>query len=1322
MLGRFGNYLYFCSDLKLFDMKRLLISFVCLLGCIQLSANPVTAEQARQKADKFLSGRIANKARARAPQSTDLQMASVGEDDSYYIFNVGQDEGFVIVSGEDATEEILGYSDEGQIDPKNMAPAMKAWMKSYSNYVSSMRKTGVKASTRSSFSEKFQLQGARLARYDQSKPFYNRCPVVDKGFLGFGKDIALTGCVATAMVQLMYYHVWPLEVIRPIPGYTSRRNKLTVDPVEKGTRLNWANTLGYYNYDNQTMWDYVFGTNYPKPTEEQEDNIANIMLYAGTAVNMDYDDDVSLAGARSIPYAMQEYFGYQEGAIYVSKDDLKIDDWLSDIYTELTENGPVIYRAADEEGNGHVFLCEGIDHDMLYLNWGWNNDDNPNNGWFWVTPTTDEQKAKMAFYENQGAVFNLKPDKDKVFKEAKQRISLLGADFSNEVRSWKRQNSQNDFEGISIKSKVLNCIPFPVAYDYGIALFKGDEIVGTPDLSLHYSEGTTFDKPVVDETSYSIGKGVPDGNYTLCFVSRKVDTNEVYKADGTEIFTIAVNIKDNIMSTGEAVIEDDHLQVGDTFTANTVEGVSVLYKVLNKNPWQVEVSCTEDYDAGIDMSTQGPVTIPQTVNGYTVVGVGSSAFSRCKSITKVTLPKTVTYLGSNAFSSCSALESIEGLDAVTSIGRLAICYCKSLKSLKLPETLTFIGAQGLRDNPLLTSLYIPKSVTEIEDNFVLAGDNGLVSIQVDPENKFYNSADDCNAIIETATNKLIAGCATTRIPNTVTAIAAGAFNGLTSLVEITIPASVRDFGYLAFEDCINLEKIYSLSTDPFAFSEKVFKCYNDEDRIYNKAFLYIPKGTKDTYRNTQGWKKFTKMVDASENKSKKGDMNGDKLINVIDIVKIIDLINSGQYDPSADFDGDNKITWADLEAATSGSMKQRVPYSKYAVDLGLSVKWAMMNVGAINPEDYGGYYAWAETTEKSTYSWNNYKYSDATGDKISKYSLSSYYGTVDDLSTVQPMDDAARVNMGKDWRMPTKEEMDELVKKCTWKKEKLNGVNGYRVTGPNGKSIFMPFGGNKSDDDHYNKGSVGYYWVSTLSSTQAAPALYMYSDKKDYMNYTRDIGQSIRPVLRKVDEMDDERMADIIPDEMREGLKDHMPIYNGINPPSIEGAYLVKPYTTVYCEDGHYSVGQVIDSYKIKFLNQNFINNTIDMQEHDIDSSTNDYSIGSGAFISGNGDYFTAFFATEGYARGIFNKMAVVVSGRKTSEGIKDFYYGLLMVDKGDDPDHKLMDVGYFRIFKDGDGLSDPTIWNLNIGARSLSPEENDGRGTMVDGIGVKLR
>lgn len=300
--------------------------------------------------------------------------------------------------------------------------------------------------------------------------------------------------------------------------------------------------------------------------------------------------------------------------------------------------------------------------------------------------------------------------------------------------------------------------------------------------------------------------------------------------------------------------------------------------------------------------------------------------------------------------------------------------------------------------------------------------------------------------------------------------------------------------------------------------------------------------------------------------------------------------------------------------------------------------------------------------------------------------------------------------------------MDELYTRCTWKKERLNGVNGYRVTGPNGNSIFLPFGGTKSGSEHYNLGSTGFYWTSTLSDTQAAPALYMYDGEIDYMNYTRNSGKSIRPVLITADEVDDPRMADIIPEDMREGLKDHMPIYNGVNPPNIEGAYMVKPYTTVYCEDGHYSVGRVIDSYKVKFFNQNYLNNTLDMSEYDIDSNTGDYASGNGAFISGSGEHFTAFFATEGYTKGIYNKMAVVISGRKTSEGIKEYYYGLLMVDKAADPDHKLMDVGYFRIFKDGDGLCDPTEWDAKYDVKVSTRGTHESRGTTIDGNGKYIQ
>lgn len=151
-------------------------------------------------------------------------------------------------------------------------------------------------------------------------------------------------------------------------------------------------------------------------------------------------------------------------------------------------------------------------------------------------------------------------------------------------------------------------------------------------------------------------------------------------------------------------------------------------------------------------------------------------------------------------------------------------------------------------------------------------------------------------------------------------------------------------------------------------------------------------------------------------------MNGDNLINVADIVAINNIISRGDYLADADLNGDKQITSADVDIASTSVLNQRIPSSKYAVDLGLSVKWAMMNVGAVNPEDYGGYYAWAETTEKSAYSWSNYKYSDTSGSQFSKYCLSSYYGTVDGLSAVEAMDDAARVNMGKYWRIPTKAE------------------------------------------------------------------------------------------------------------------------------------------------------------------------------------------------------------------------------------------------------------------------------------------------------------
>lgn len=171
----------------------------------------------------------------------------------------------------------------------------------------------------------------------------------------------------------------------------------------------------------------------------------------------------------------------------------------------------------------------------------------------------------------------------------------------------------------------------------------------------------------------------------------------------------------------------------------------------------------------------------------------------------------------------------------------------------------------------------------------------------------------------------------------------------------------------------------------------------------------------------------------------------------------------------------------------------------------------------------------------------------------------------------------------------------------------------------------------------------------------------------------------------------DERLDNVVPEELQAAIGKYMPIYYGENPPLIEGAYYMSPLVAVYCEDGGFEPGEKASPLTIRFSNQNTVNNTLDIAGYDDNDSS---GAGTGAFISGNGNNFTAFFNINGVDNGISIKMAMVISGTKTSNGIKDLCFASLMVKKGSDPNHKLMDEGVFRVFKDGDGLSENTSWN----------------------------
>ena len=189
------------------------------------------------------------------------------------------------------------------------------------------------------------------------------------------------------------------------------------------------------------------------------------------------------------------------------------------------------------------------------------------------------------------------------------------------------------------------------------------------------------------------------------------------------------------------------------------------------------------------------------------------------------------------------------------------------------------------------------------------------------------------------------------------------------------------------------------------------------------------------------------------------------------------------------------------------------------VDLGLpsGLKWATCNIGATRPEEYGDYFAWGETEPKTTYNWSTYKYCKGTKNTLTKYCREGSYGYngfTDNKTVLDPEDDAASVNWGGNWRMPTDAEMIELREQCTWTWTTQNEVNGYKVVGKNGNFIFLPAAGCMDYSSLYDAGSFGYYWSSSLrmSYPYRAYIVDLVSGHVDGNYRDRYYGLSVRPV------------------------------------------------------------------------------------------------------------------------------------------------------------------------------------------------------------------
>ncbi len=298
-------------------------------------------------------------------------------------------------------------------------------------------------------------------------------------------------------------------------------------------------------------------------------------------------------------------------------------------------------------------------------------------------------------------------------------------------------------------------------------------------------------------------------------------------------------------------IDDDEIYNGMCFTEETVEGVELTYTVTDAENKECEL-----IDSPTDV--KGKVTIPSSVRGFTICGIGNSVFSSRETLTEVVMPNTIKTIGSSAFYGCSQIDNI-----------------------RLSSSLKSIGSSAFRGTGI-ASITIPKSVESI-GSYILEECVNLQSITVEEGNPYYDSRNNCNGIYVKATNTLLAGCMNTVIPEETENIESFAFYGHTGLKEIKlpdnlkaigndafyrtgissiqIPATVATIGNSAFRSCPSLTSIIVMHEEPLEINESVFFSSTDTIYTFDQATLYVPEGTKSSYQEADVWKNFKNIVD-----------------------------------------------------------------------------------------------------------------------------------------------------------------------------------------------------------------------------------------------------------------------------------------------------------------------------------------------------------------------------------------------------------------------------------------------------------------------------
>ena len=1134
---------------------RHFITFICVTLSLwvtgqSLSAQPVSQSEAKKKAMIFFNNAASDdtnvKSRIDIRKAPQLKLANNSDD--FYIFNDDANGGYVIIAGEERMPEVLGYSYNGHIESDKIPCNMQMLLDGYAMQIRYLQDHPEVPAVKISTEYHKSIPQLLSTEWNQYDPYNNMCPL-------FNDQRCITGCVATAMAQIMYYHKWPNETSDVIPEYTTRTNQITMPSISP-TKIDWNNMLP--SYDGSY-------------TKTQGDAVALLMKICGASVEMDYGLDASAGYFYTLPW--HKYWGYAGDMKHVYQTEYNDETWTQLLYDELSEGCPIFYCGTGPE-DSHVFILDGYDsRGYFHVNYGWGG---RKDGYYFLS-------SLYKYNAEHEAILGLRPNNGK--------YSTPYAVLDNGTLTFYYDNQQSKRPGnvfslcdeipwTSCSSEILNVVADPSFLNYKLdnlsAWFRGCSSLKNVDLRNFNTSQVTNMKRMFDDCQSL--ESVDLSNF---------DTSQV--TDMSDLFYNCLSLKNvDLRNFDTSKVTKMSWMFGNCHSLESVD-------LSNFNTSQVtDMSC-------LFYNCQSLVSVDLSNFDTSQVTDMRDMFYKCSTLKDLDLRNFDTSQVTNMswmFGNCHSLESVDLRNFDTSLVTdmsYMFGWCYELKTIICNNSWTTDNSEEMFSG--CYNLVGEKGFTWnsecINVDYANPGERGYFTIWKDMQwilgdVNLDNSVDisDVVAIINA-----IAGISTyehTDVNND--------FNtDISDIVKVINIIAGLDNGING-----NPNDNPNDNTDPNdnPSDNNRFCILSHEVNGVNYS-LYIKNDLTDTRTNSDGWNFYksaffldvtkdgkieshlisndlylcdddrqhqcmaidfnSNTIHIFSNSKASGDssmMDGYCFVSSLDNISfarekvfngqnwgwmpyfaymngVLELLHFNNADDSSMMSTrntsgswDNKREGSCQPSAFESRWREHgsvlviekesdpaviaglCPNSSHPhiIDLGKAGKWACCNVGASTPDDYGEIYAWGEIEAKDVFSWDTYLWSNGKPTKdnytLTKYCLSDGYGDVDNKQTLDSSDDVAYMKWGDSWHIPKDSDFQKLIDYCTCVYEKFNGIKGFRITGQNGQSIFVPMGSYE-------------YWSSSLrlnGHSTNANALEYSDGTLNVSGLLRYQGLAIRPI------------------------------------------------------------------------------------------------------------------------------------------------------------------------------------------------------------------